>query len=241
MKHWFYQYVRTFEQTDGILLKEEHSYKVSEECQNLSNDLNLDFMGKHLAEIIGLLHDVGRFEQYSKYKTFSDERSIDHAKLGLKIIKRNNLLQFYNPKTKKLILDAIRYHNRPVLPAHDTIFFSKLLRDADKLDILRVFINYYVNSDDSIGFNFPDTPGISKHVHKSITNRMFVKTKKVKNLNDFKLFCAAWVFDINFKPTLKKILERNYIDFLFDSINSDESITECKNIIYQTIRQKLFL
>ena len=47
--------------------------------------LQLSLHDVQLAEIMGLFHDVGRFRQYSIYKTFNDAQSEDHADLGLKV------------------------------------------------------------------------------------------------------------------------------------------------------------
>ena len=50
-----------------------------------------------LAEIMALFHDIGRFEQYKQYRTFSDYRSEDHAALGVKVIKANRILNGFEP------------------------------------------------------------------------------------------------------------------------------------------------
>ena len=47
----------------------------------------------YMAETAALLHDIGRFEQFHRYKTFSDARSEDHAALGVDAIKEEGLLQ----------------------------------------------------------------------------------------------------------------------------------------------------
>lgn len=41
-----------------------------------------------IATLIGLLHDIARFEQYTKYHTFKDAESIDHGDLGAEILKK---------------------------------------------------------------------------------------------------------------------------------------------------------
>ena len=42
-----------------------------------------------IAEAVALLHDVGRFEQYKRYGTFNDRKSVNHAALGVEIMKKN--------------------------------------------------------------------------------------------------------------------------------------------------------
>jgi hypothetical protein len=92
------------------------------------------------------LHDTGRFEQYARYKTFVDSQSVDHAVLGVGILEKNEILCSLDEPTQDFILRTIRYHNRAILPREETetcLFFTKLLRDADKLDILKVVTDYY--------------------------------------------------------------------------------------------------
>jgi hypothetical protein len=70
-----------------------------------------------------------------------------------------------------LLLSVILYHNRAELPEDETegcLFFAKLLRDADKLDIWRVVTDYYHNKNghqnSSIELDLPDIPEISDEV-----------------------------------------------------------------------------
>jgi putative nucleotidyltransferase with HDIG domain len=72
---------------DGIILKEKHTWMVVKNCENLAKHLNLNEHDSLLAKMIGLFHDVGRFYQFTVYRTFNDALSENHAKLGLKVIK----------------------------------------------------------------------------------------------------------------------------------------------------------
>jgi putative nucleotidyltransferase with HDIG domain len=101
LKAWFSNYVRTFydenpEVQQNIVLKEEHTLRVCSEIVAIGQDLELNQNELRLAEIIALLHDIGRFEQYRNYGTFSDSRSENHAELGVKIIEREDLLIRYH-------------------------------------------------------------------------------------------------------------------------------------------------
>jgi len=89
---WFNDYVSNFYSKDqdqendwAIQLKEEHSWKVREEIMLISQRLNLSENDILIAEVLGLFHDIGRFYQYQKYKTFRDDLSEDHAKIGARI------------------------------------------------------------------------------------------------------------------------------------------------------------
>ena len=151
LKIWFSNYVQTFKtgnenQQRNIALKEEHTLRVCKEILNLGKQLGLNENELYLSETIALLHDTGRFEQYARYKTFVDSQSVDHAVLGVEILEKNHILYSLDEPVQDFILRTILYHNRAALPQEETktcLFFAKLLRDADKLDIWRVFIEYY--------------------------------------------------------------------------------------------------
>jgi hypothetical protein len=226
LKEWFSDYVKTFRTNDSkikksIDLKELHTKRVCREIVNIGKQLDLQNDALNLAEAIGLLHDVGRFEQYTVYKTFKDKNSVNHAELGIEILDRYKVLEHTNQHARDIIMRSVKYHNRINLPAEETpecLFYAKLIRDADKLDILKVVTEHY-NSNitdkvESIELGLPDTPGFSDEVYNDLMNKRIVNMKNVQNLNDFKLLQVGWVFDINFQPTLQSIRTRGYLDLI---------------------------
>ncbi|MBN2401846.1 MAG: hypothetical protein JXN64_05560 [Spirochaetes bacterium] len=54
-----------------------------------------------------LLHYIGRFEQYARYKTFVDIRSENHALPGIKILKESKILKTIDPDMREIVLRAI--------------------------------------------------------------------------------------------------------------------------------------
>ena len=95
-------------------------------------------------------------------------------------------------------------------------FCTRLLRDADKLDIWKVVIDYYYDGNgdrnDAISLGFPDTPGISEGVYHDLMHRHIVDIQHLHNLNDFKLLQIGWIYDINFVPALHAVRERRYLE-----------------------------
>lgn len=127
----------------NIRLKIDHTYRVAEFCERISKSLTDNTADIELAWMLGLLHDIGRFEQLKRYNTFVDKDSIDHAELGADILFSNGLIyEFMNePGIFPLIETAIRLHNKLNVPEEldeKTQFFTNILRDADKCDIFRV-------------------------------------------------------------------------------------------------------
>lgn len=247
LKRWFASYVQTFESGDpdqhmNIALKEEHTKQVCKEILALGRRLGLNDEDLRLAETIALFHDVGRFEQYARYHTFADRRSADHARLGTEILQEKGVLDGLDRPTRDLILRTVSYHNRMDLPRDETkrcLFFTKLLRDADKLDIWRVVIDYCHRNggekNSALELDLPDTPGISDGVYQDMMAGGMVKIDHLENLNDFKLLLMGWIYDINFGPTYEAIHERQYLESIRDVIPRSEKIEE----IFAQVRSRL--
>ena len=89
--------------------------------------------------MIGLFHDVGRFYQFTVYRTFNDALSENHAKLGLKVIKDLPFIAKLDEEDLATLKFAIGNHNaKEIAPTENQrhLAFAKLIRDADKIDIL---------------------------------------------------------------------------------------------------------
>ena len=126
-----------------VKLKIDHTYRVAALCERIANSLALPPQDVDLAWLCGLLHDVGRFEQLRRYGTFIDAQSIDHALMSVTVLFDEGRLRDYIADTDEdaLLRTAIRLHNAYRLPAElddRTRMFCQILRDADKIDILRV-------------------------------------------------------------------------------------------------------
>jgi len=249
LKNWFAGYVSRFYTDDPeynrpIHLKEEHTKRVCGNIIMIGKELGLSSGDMITAEIIALFHDVGRFRQYELYRTFVDALSENHARLGLRQIGIHKVFSGF-PRDKKLLISkAIAYHNAAYLPEGEdekTLFFMKLIRDADKLDIWRVFLDYYMEKrpSDAIVLGLPDTPSFSEKALESIRRREFVRTKDLKTLNDFKLLQISWVFDINFIPSFKLIKKNNYMDMLKATLPRKKEISEAVRVARDYVDSKL--
>lgn len=251
LKNRFYTYVQQFKRgadlcTENAILKENHTIRVCNEILSIGSSLELTADKMRLAEITALFHDIGRFEQYARFKTFSDGKSVNHAALGVEILKKNKVLKDVDPFVQDLVCRIIDYHNRAALPADETpncLFFAKLLRDADKLDIWRVVTRYYEDSNcrrnPALELDLPDTDEISENVYRSLINHRIVDFKYVKNLNDFKLLQAGWVFDIHFEQTLYAVFARKYLDIIERALPDSEKIREIFDMVRHYLLQKL--
>ena len=253
LKKWFHSYVKSYKSNDparqrNINLKEEHTLRVCREITAISRDLGLNEDERCLSEMIALFHDIGRFEQYARYNTFLDSRSLNHAEFGVKILREKGVLNSLDASSRELILKATSYHNRATLPRHEDeacLFFSKLLRDADKLDIWRVITEYYRRKangggqNNAIELDLPDTPGVSYEVCKALKAKKIVDIRKMENLNDFKLLQVGWVYDVNFVPTFRRLKQKGYLDVIRKALPESDVIGEIFATVGSYVDEKL--
>jgi len=243
LRKWFRDYVKLFysknpEDQRNIDLKEEHTRQVCRWILDIGESLGLSNEELSLAEVMALFHDIGRFEQYARYGTYSDLRSEDHATLGVRVLREKGVLNCLDLQTRELILRTISYHNRFDLPKDETekcLFYTKLLRDADKMDIWRVVTGYYGQKNGqkngTIELGLPDTPEISDEVYNSLVKKNIVKMGSLKTLNDFKVLQMGWVFDVNFPRTFDLIREKGYLQMIRDALPPSDRLTEISSMV----------
>ena len=143
----FHDYAGHYDTADPMIRhKIVHTLQVAELSERIALSLRLDDEDVELAWLLGLLHDIGRFEQVRRYGTFVDSLSVDHAEFGADLLFQEGLFDAFptadlQPEKRKTAEIAIRLHNKLTLPENldgKTRMFSHVLRDADKIDIFRV-------------------------------------------------------------------------------------------------------
>jgi hypothetical protein len=250
-KKWFSDYCKSFYSPDiedqkNISLKEHHTERVCENIVEISKRLSLDGHKTMLAEAIALFHDIGRFPQYAQYKTFRDSISVNHGLLGAQTILKEGVLHVLPENEQELIIEAVKFHNAFSIPkkAHnDTTLFIKLIRDADKLDIWRVFIEYYESSDKKVApaimLGLPDIPEYSKDILSYLSLKKVVSLSQLRTMNDFKILQLSWLFDLNFTPSFQLFLEKNYLSRMTAHLPQTKEIQEIAHSLENFVNQRL--
>jgi hypothetical protein len=217
----------------AIVLKKKHSLRVCHEIKNIGMQLGLSHDNLRLAETMALFHDVGRFEQFVRYQTFVDRKSEDHGALAVKVLRKERALAALDAETQELILKAISYHNLFNIPEDEDpvcIYFSKLLRDADKLDIFTLVSAYYhvarAEKSAAVELDLPDTPTVSEEILTSLRDGKMTGKHQLQSLNDLKLLQMGWVYDINYQPTFQMIQERDYLRKIRDTLPVSQKIDQ---------------
>ena len=227
MHQWMNGYIKTFYTDDeqvqqGIELKEKHTGYVTANSKELAEHLNLPRHDVQLAEIIGLFHDVGRFRQYSIYKTFNDADSEDHAHLSVKVLDELPFMQKLTERDLDIVRFAIENHNKLNIATTDDadkLLFAKMIRDADKLDIYRVLEPFLLNVKAAPKFvKSSASEYVSEDFIDDFVAGRQVDFYRIRTHGDRKLVRLMWVYDINFAWTLKKVVERGYVKKIADSL-----------------------
>ncbi|MFA9398132.1 MAG: HD domain-containing protein [Clostridiaceae bacterium] len=250
-KTFFFNYVEKFYSEDttiqkNIILKRDHTLRVLKNMNIITEDLNLDQNSMLIAETIALFHDIGRFYQFNKYKTFSDKDSENHAELGVDILKSKKILNRLKDEEKDIIIKSIKYHNMYKLPINESnqcILFSKLIRDADKIDIYMVLTDYYKELDSDLNpaleHNLPKDESYSPLIIADILNLRNSNSKLIKTRYDMRLLTLTWIFDLNFKISFKLIKNHDYINKTLKVLPNNEDMDEIKLLLTNYIENKI--
>jgi hypothetical protein len=236
LRSWFASYVSGFftgsDALDRVFkLKQMHTARVCFTIRRLGKALQLSSSDLLLAEVAALLHDVGRFPQFARYRTFRDKDSTNHGRLGLRVVNRHGLLAAFSPAERRHVARALAYHNAAQLPPHGDAASSsllKLLRDADKIDIWRVVIAHYSGRGRTpkavTEFEFSGNGLCSPAVLKAMKGGCVVPLDAVRSVCDAKLLYISWVFDLNFPASFRETLRGRYLDRLAATISMSPDI-----------------
>ena len=209
-----------------ITLKINHTLRVVDYCERIAKSLNLNEEEIEIAKVIGLLHDIGRFEQWKVYNTFNDRNSIDHADFGVEVLLKDNYLRKYikDEKYDEIILNSIKYHNKYEIPSNldeKTTLFAKLIRDADKIDILYLRISGELET-------VVDDNSINESVYNTLMNKKSINRKDLKTKTDRLGVSLGFIFDINYRESFSILKENNYMNLIIDVFEEKANTEELK-------------
>ena len=232
----FTKYVSDYDlENKYIKLKYDHSIRVMELGLKYSKLLNFDANEIELAKMIGLLHDIGRFEQLKIYNSFRDYQTIDHADYGVKILFDDNEIIKYtkNKEDYDLIAFAIKNHNKYKIDNNQNESYMKqamLIRDIDKIDIL--YLSGYLNEINLVS----NDEDISVEIMNSIINHKTISYKDIKNSNDRICVYFAYAFDIYNDACLEEFKQN--LEYIYNRLNN-KKFEKIKNIVFKYIDERI--
>lgn len=250
IRAWFDGYVAPYRDTDpeglrNIDLKIAHTHRVCEMAEALCDGEQLSPDERCTALVSALLHDVGRFPQYRRWRTFRDSESDNHARLSVEVIREAGLLDRFGEGERLLIEEAVRFHNLLDLPERfqsPTSLFIRLIRDADKLDIWRVFLDQDSRSGDerasAANLGLPDEPGLTPACREALQEGRVVRLDECIVLNDFKLLQMSWALDLNFRTSFRIVRERRYLPLLAATMNRPGDVAGCLETLMAEVERR---
>ncbi len=238
----FEGYIKNYDMNNfKIRQKRDHTFRVMNFCRAIAISLNLKEEDINIASLIGLLHDIGRFEQLRIYDTFNDNTSVDHAILGVEILKMNYYIQEYvmDIEVQELILTAIENHNKLTIDDgldERTLLFCKIIRDADKLDILYLYQmgDLKINS---------DLGAITDDCFTQLMSCNSVNKKDVQTNMDHTLLIISFLFDFNFSYSFQYLKYHNSINWIVDELikynpNENQKLLKIKELVNNYLEKR---
>lgn len=216
----FREYTSKYDLQDPkIKLKVDHTYRVAGLCEEIAKSIALPEDDIMLAWICGMLHDIGRFEQVRRYGTFIDAKSVDHAQLGADLLFKEGLydemLGVYSNKFDcQLIEKAIRVHNVYRIPEDMTDkekVISNILRDADKVDILRV--NYETPIEEIYNVTEEELrkAQVSEETMKAFNEHRCVSRQERKSVIDHVVGHICLTFELEYPKSKELMYNQGYL------------------------------
>lgn len=192
------------------ILKVNHTMRVMYLCGLIAESLKLSKEDIELAKTCGLVHDIARFEQWKRYQTFADSKSIDHGDFGVEILKENDFIRKFNKDEKldNLILKTVKNHNKYKIEkdlSEREKLFCNIVRDADKIDIL------YLYTIEEISINI-GSEDFSNDVYNYFLKKELIPRSLKKTKADMLAISLGFVFDFNFPISYQILRNRKYYD-----------------------------
>ena len=206
-------------------LKAAHTRAVLENARRMTRHEKFEPRLARACLLAALYHDLARFEQYLRFHTFRDRESCNHGLLGVKILKREARLAGEDARTRKIVLAAVGLHNRFALPAHlprHTELAAHVVRDADKLDILRVMDEHLSGPgpySPTVVLNLPDDPSrAGKAVLSAALEGRVAAYADLRSVNDFRVLLGTWLFDMHFAASRRQFVEDGHARRLLEAL-----------------------
>ena len=121
----FRSYTAAFDSSNlQIANKIRHTWHVADNCSVIASSLAAD---APLAWLIGVLHDIGRFEQIRVIHGYDDNLGLDHGDYGVKLLFEDGLIRRFlpDPSADEIISQGLN-------PCQ--AFFSNKIKSAPALE-----------------------------------------------------------------------------------------------------------
>lgn len=252
---FFNAYVRRFARADGSLhpmhlLKVRHSRHVVANAVAIMRAGAWDAPRLLLGAACALVHDVGRFPQYAEYQTFEDRLSFDHAARGYQVLLAEDGLSTLAPEDRAIILSSVRVHNLRELPATLScreMEFAHLVRDADKLDIFRVFeeaiVEGHLDDHPEIAWSLDLRGRANPELLACVREGRTMNYQAVRSLCDFALIQVGWLrSQFHYDAALAFAAKRRALEFreaFIGGLDDSAAVRDCFAVTRDAMARRL--
>lgn len=247
----FRDYVEEFRNADGsfyfpIRRKLEHTFDVCRTTEEICRREKRSAEETHIFLLCSLFHDLSRFEQFRKFRTFRDADSFDHGNRSEELMLSGDFLRGVPPDQQSVIACAVRLHNKSSIPAdtpRECLPAAQMVRDADKLDILKLVYEFFMDPakvDPTMKLELPISPGCTESILNAVLEGKPILYSDMRNVNDFILALFSWAFQFNYASAAELALERKLYPKLYSLLSVPEDKTApLPALTEQRLRKKM--
>lgn len=224
--HIFWNFIACYDaQNSNILRKIIHSFSVAEKCFAIACQLKLDKKQRELAYLVGLFHDIGRFEQWKLYQTFNDKISVDHGDLGEQMLAKNREMFDLSERQFQVFVLAIKYHTKQYVGSdEDIILYNTIVKNAD------AYSNVITTANGAQPMTTNDDGYTKQILHDFLQLKpLWIYSPKTKL--DRALMLTACTYYVKYDFLRSEILQKNYIDAIFETFS--KYLNEFDKSVYQ--------
>ena len=205
---------------------------------------NFPLLLRRASLLAALYHDVARFEQYLRFHTFRDRESVDHGKLGVSILKREQRLRHESKTMQHLVLTGVCLHNRYALPKNlpeDVGLVCQVVRDADKLDILNIMDQHLAGPkpyNPTVILSLPDNPDLGNpEIVQAVLENRVAAYADLRNVDDFRLLLGTWFHEMHFAASRQQFVADSHARHIIEGVPDSPQYAKAKAYLLSLLHQ----
>ena len=215
-------------------MKIVHTYGVTRCSRQITERMKLSREDQELAQLIGLLHDIGRFEQLKRFDSFEPD-TMDHAGMIRNFVEEDTW--------DDVIRTGIARHSDFRLEGigdERTLMHARIIRDADKLDNCRVKLEDTIETMLGVSAKEVGRTVISQEVLEQFRRKESILSSMRRTRMDYWLSYLAYFFDINYKASMEIIRENDYVERLvrripYSNPTAQEQMAEVEEMLREYV------
>lgn len=213
---FFYNFSKQYDTTNSnIVRKIIHSYDVAKRSYDIACVKGFNEKDRMLAYLTGLLHDLGRFEQWKQFGSYDDLNSIDHGDLSFKLLEELNCCKLFGlTKAQSSTLKiSIKYHNKPYLGKDkNVVLFNNILKNAD------AFSNVITTANGEQRMTSKKN-GYTEEILKNFLSQKPIYSLPLTTKLDRCLKLASNTYNITESFLRESVLKYRYLDCIFETFS----------------------